>query len=408
MLGAMSSGHDGSLRTVHAGSAEEALRRIETLALMADVGLPHAAVREQVAAAVDLVVHQARVAGGARQVVGGQRGRPRGRRAGHAAGLRRAPRAPDVARAARRRARRAAARGRRGLTAAVLSAGVLCAGLAGATGVAAAWEALGAVEQAAPARTLARWTAPAARRAAAGPRADAPGAPAAGAGLRGRAARRGLAARRPAAPGSAAAAAGPWAVGRVLAARRRRWRAGVAAGAPAAARALADALAGGHSIRGALAEVARTGGAGRGGRRRAAGAAPRRSRSARRPTRRWSACGAARRPRRGTRSSPPSACSARRAATWPACSASLAGRSRGGAPRGRRRARRDGAGALHRRAWWPRCPPAPPCSASSRAPGRSGAWPAIPVAGWLVATAVLLQGFALLAVRRITRLEARA
>jgi pilus assembly protein CpaF len=70
MLGAMSSGHDGSLSTVHAGSAEEALRRIETLALMADVGLPHAAVREQVAAAVDLVVHQARVAGGARQVVG--------------------------------------------------------------------------------------------------------------------------------------------------------------------------------------------------------------------------------------------------------------------------------------------------------------------------------------------------
>jgi pilus assembly protein CpaF len=70
MLGAMTSGHDGSLCTVHAGSAEEALRRIETLALMADVGLPHAAVREQVAGAVDLVVHQARVPGGARQVVG--------------------------------------------------------------------------------------------------------------------------------------------------------------------------------------------------------------------------------------------------------------------------------------------------------------------------------------------------
>jgi pilus assembly protein CpaF len=69
MLGAMSSGHDGSLSTVHAGSAEEALRRIETLALMADVGLPHAAVREQIAAAIDLVVHQARQGDGSRRVV---------------------------------------------------------------------------------------------------------------------------------------------------------------------------------------------------------------------------------------------------------------------------------------------------------------------------------------------------
>ena len=69
MLGAMSSGHDGSLSTVHAGSPEEALRRLEVLALMADVGLPHAAVREQVASAIDLVVHQARVADGTRRVV---------------------------------------------------------------------------------------------------------------------------------------------------------------------------------------------------------------------------------------------------------------------------------------------------------------------------------------------------
>jgi pilus assembly protein CpaF len=70
MLGAMTTGHDGSLSTVHAGSAEEALRRLETLALMADVALPHAAVREQVASAVDLVVHQARLPDGARRVVG--------------------------------------------------------------------------------------------------------------------------------------------------------------------------------------------------------------------------------------------------------------------------------------------------------------------------------------------------
>jgi pilus assembly protein CpaF len=69
MLSAMTTGHDGSLCTVHAGSAEEALRRLETLALMAGVGLPHAAVREQVADAIDLVVHQARGPGGVRRVV---------------------------------------------------------------------------------------------------------------------------------------------------------------------------------------------------------------------------------------------------------------------------------------------------------------------------------------------------
>jgi pilus assembly protein CpaF len=70
MLTAMTSGHDGSLSSVHAGSAEEALRRLETFALMAGVGLPHAAVRELVAAAIDLVVHQARSRDGARRVAG--------------------------------------------------------------------------------------------------------------------------------------------------------------------------------------------------------------------------------------------------------------------------------------------------------------------------------------------------
>jgi len=69
MLSAMSSGHDGSLSTVHAGSPEEALRRIETLALMAGLGLPHEAVRDQVAGALDIVVHQARLADGSRRVV---------------------------------------------------------------------------------------------------------------------------------------------------------------------------------------------------------------------------------------------------------------------------------------------------------------------------------------------------
>jgi len=69
MLSAMTTGHDGSLSTVHAGSPEEALRRVETLALMADVALPHAAVREQVAGALDLVVHLSRGRDGARRLV---------------------------------------------------------------------------------------------------------------------------------------------------------------------------------------------------------------------------------------------------------------------------------------------------------------------------------------------------
>src|SRR5688572_1940838 len=68
MLQALNTGHDGSLTTVHANSPEDALRRVETLALMAGVGLPHQAVREQVASALDLIVHQARLPDGSRAV----------------------------------------------------------------------------------------------------------------------------------------------------------------------------------------------------------------------------------------------------------------------------------------------------------------------------------------------------
>ena len=68
MLIALSTGHDGSLTTIHAGSPAEALRRLETLALMADVGLPHAAIRAQVAEAIDLVVLQLRDSAGVRRV----------------------------------------------------------------------------------------------------------------------------------------------------------------------------------------------------------------------------------------------------------------------------------------------------------------------------------------------------
>ena len=68
MLQALNTGHDGSLTTVHANSPADALRRIETLALMAGVGLPHAAVRDQVASALDVVVHQARLTNGSRVI----------------------------------------------------------------------------------------------------------------------------------------------------------------------------------------------------------------------------------------------------------------------------------------------------------------------------------------------------
>ena len=70
MLGALSTGHDGSMSTIHAGSPAEALRRLETLALMAGVGLPHEAVREQVADALHLVVCQERCADGHRRITG--------------------------------------------------------------------------------------------------------------------------------------------------------------------------------------------------------------------------------------------------------------------------------------------------------------------------------------------------
>jgi pilus assembly protein CpaF len=68
MLQALNTGHDGSLTTVHANSPADALRRIETLALMAGIGLPHTAVRDQEASALDVVVHQARLPDGSRVV----------------------------------------------------------------------------------------------------------------------------------------------------------------------------------------------------------------------------------------------------------------------------------------------------------------------------------------------------
>jgi pilus assembly protein CpaF len=69
MLQAMTTGHDGSLTTVHAKGPDDALRRIELLALMAGLELPHAAVREQVASAFDVVVQVVRRSDGERRLL---------------------------------------------------------------------------------------------------------------------------------------------------------------------------------------------------------------------------------------------------------------------------------------------------------------------------------------------------
>ena len=69
LLMALNTGHEGALSTVHANSPEDALRRIETLALMAGVGLPHEAIREQLGRGLDLVVQLARLGDGSRRVV---------------------------------------------------------------------------------------------------------------------------------------------------------------------------------------------------------------------------------------------------------------------------------------------------------------------------------------------------
>jgi pilus assembly protein CpaF len=68
LLTALNTGHDGALSTVHANSPADALSRLETLVLMAGVGLPHATVAEQVRRGIDLVVHLQRRADGSRWV----------------------------------------------------------------------------------------------------------------------------------------------------------------------------------------------------------------------------------------------------------------------------------------------------------------------------------------------------
>lgn len=69
MLQAMNTGHDGSLTTLHSNSPRDTLARLETMTLMAGMELPVRAIREQIASAVDLIVHQERMRDGSRKVV---------------------------------------------------------------------------------------------------------------------------------------------------------------------------------------------------------------------------------------------------------------------------------------------------------------------------------------------------
>lgn len=69
MLQAMNSGHSGSTTTLHANTPRNALFRLETMALMAGMDLPHRAIREQIASAIELIVHIARFPDGSRKVV---------------------------------------------------------------------------------------------------------------------------------------------------------------------------------------------------------------------------------------------------------------------------------------------------------------------------------------------------
>ena len=86
MLQAMNTGHDGSICTLHANGPRDTLARMETMVLMAGMDLPMRAIREQVASAVDLIVHQARFKDGSRRIThvteverhGGRRDHPPG------------------------------------------------------------------------------------------------------------------------------------------------------------------------------------------------------------------------------------------------------------------------------------------------------------------------------------------
>jgi pilus assembly protein CpaF len=68
MLQAMNTGHDGSITTIHSNSPRDSLSRMETMVLMANVELTQRAIRDQMASAIDLIVHQARLKDGSRRI----------------------------------------------------------------------------------------------------------------------------------------------------------------------------------------------------------------------------------------------------------------------------------------------------------------------------------------------------
>ncbi len=68
MLQAMNTGHDGSITTIHANSPRDAIARIETMAMMANLNLPESALRQQIAAAIQVIVQVSRMSDGSRRV----------------------------------------------------------------------------------------------------------------------------------------------------------------------------------------------------------------------------------------------------------------------------------------------------------------------------------------------------
>ncbi|HZY43677.1 MAG TPA: ATPase, T2SS/T4P/T4SS family, partial [Anaerolineae bacterium] len=69
MLQAMNTGHEGSMTTLHANATRDALARMETMVLMAGMDLPHRAIREQISAAIDLIIQQERLRDGSRRII---------------------------------------------------------------------------------------------------------------------------------------------------------------------------------------------------------------------------------------------------------------------------------------------------------------------------------------------------
>ena len=69
MMQAMNTGHDGSISTIHANSCRDAIARLETMMLMAGINLPERALREQIASALDIIVHLSRLTDGNRKLI---------------------------------------------------------------------------------------------------------------------------------------------------------------------------------------------------------------------------------------------------------------------------------------------------------------------------------------------------